>query len=233
MGMETISREKYFTLKNCRVLLRAHGEPPSTYEYAKANNIELVDATCPVVLKLQQRVKEADNDMRQKDGQIIIFGKKGHAETVALNGQTNDQAIIIENDNDLQKIDPAKPAYLFSQTTKSVDEFHQLAEKIKQQSSEKVIVKDTVCRQVSNRAPRIQEFAGKHDVVVFVGGEKSSNAKYLFGVCKQSNPNSYFISTPEEIDANWFTGKVSAGICGATSTPQWLMEKVASLISQL
>jgi 4-hydroxy-3-methylbut-2-enyl diphosphate reductase len=233
MGMETISREKYFSLKNCRVLLRAHGEPPSTYEYAKANNIELIDATCPVVLKLQQRVKEADRDMRQKDGQIIIFGKKGHAETVALNGQTNDQSIIIENEGDLQKIDPTKPAYLFSQTTKSVDEFHQLAEKITQRSSAKVTVKDTVCRQVANRAPRIQEFAAKHDVVVFVGGKKSSNAKYLFGVCQQSNPDSYFISTPEEIDFKWFTGKGSAGVCGATSTPQWLMEKVASLINQL
>ena len=233
LGMETIDREKYFTLQNCRVLLRAHGEPPSTYEYAKANNIELIDATCPVVLKLQQRVKAADRDMQQKDGQIIIFGKKGHAETVALNGQTNNKAIIIENENDLQKIDPSKPAYLFSQTTKPVAEFHQLAEKIIQQSSREVTVKDTICRQVANRAPRITEFAAKHDVVIFVGGKKSSNANYLFGICKQNNPDSHFISTPEELEAGWFSGKNSAGVCGATSTPQWLMEKVAERISQL
>ena len=233
MGMETIDREKYFRLKNCRVLLRAHGEPPATYEYAKANNIELIDATCPVVLKLQQRISDAGHDMQQKNGQIIIFGKEGHAETVALNGQIDNEAIIIENEDDLNKIDPGKPAILFSQTTKSVSEFHQLAEKIRQRSSEEVIVKDTICRQVANRAPRIREFATKHDVVVFVGGKKSSNARFLFGVCKQSNPDSYFISAPEEIDINWFTDKVSAGICGATSTPRWLMEKVADLLRQL
>lgn len=229
-GLETIDREKYFTLKNCKVLLRAHGEPPETYEYAKANNIELIDGTCPVVLKLQQRVKKAYLEMDKKDGQIILFGRKGHAEIVGLDGQANNQAIIIEDEDDLKKIDPNKPAYLFSQTTKSVEEFHQLAGKIEQLATEKVIAKDTICRQVANRVPRMKEFSAKHDVIIFVGGKKSSNAKSLFDICRQTNPNSHFISTLEEIDDNWFTGKNSAGICGATSTPQWLMEQVADKI---
>ena len=233
IGLETIDRKTYFTLKNCKVLLRAHGEPPSTYEYAKANNIELIDATCPVVLKLQQRVKKAHLEMEQKDGQIILLGRKGHAEITGLDGQTNHQAIIIEDESDLKKIDANKPAYFFSQTTKSVDQFHQLAQKIKEKSSEKVVIKDTICRQMSNRVPRMKEFSSRHDVILFVGGKKSSNAKFLFDICKQTNPDSHFISSLEEIDSNWFHRKNSTGICGATSTPQWLMEKVAAHISKL
>jgi 4-hydroxy-3-methylbut-2-en-1-yl diphosphate reductase len=232
-GLESIDREKFFTLKNCKVLLRAHGEPPSTYEYARANNIELIDGTCPVVLKLQQRVKKAYAEMKANNGQIVIFGKKGHAEVVGLEGQTKQQAIVVESEEDLEQVDPNRPAYLFSQTTKSLTKFHQLAKKLEERSNEKVIVKDTICRQVSNRVPWLKEFASTHDVIVFIGGKKSSNAKILFDVCKHTNPNSYFISTLEEIDNCWFDGKASTGICGATSTPQWLMEELAEKISSL
>ena len=230
IGLITIDRQQYFTLKNCRVLLRAHGEPPETYQYAQANNIELIDATCPVVLKLQQRVSKAFRDMQQQNGQIILFGKKGHAEVIALNGQTNNQSIIVEDETDLSKIDTDKPAYLFSQTTKSVDHFNQVAKIIDKKLNQPLIVKDTICRQVSNRVPRLKEFAARHDVLIFVGGKKSSNAKFLFDVCKQSNPNSYFISSAEDLHHDWFVGKSSTGICGATSTPQWLMEQVAETI---
>lgn len=231
-GLESIDRKKFFTLKNCKVLLRAHGEPPSTYEYAEANNIELIDGTCPVVLKLQERVKKAYDEMQEVNGQIVIFGKIGHAEVVSLDGQTKNQAIIIEDESDLEQVDPNRPAYLFSQTTKSLTKFQLLAQKLKERINEKVVIKDTICRQVSNRVPRMKEFASIHDVIVFVGGRKSSNAKILFDVCKQTNPNSYFISSLEDIDMNWFQGKNSTGICGATSTPQWLMEEVAKIISQ-
>ncbi|MGQ7868808.1 4-hydroxy-3-methylbut-2-enyl diphosphate reductase [Sunxiuqinia sp. sy24] len=233
LGLKTIDREKYFTLKNCQVLLRAHGEPPETYAYAKANNIELIDATCPVVLKLQQRVKEAFEDMEQKDGQVIIFGKKGHAEVIGLNGQTNNQSIIIEDEADLSKITHNKPAYLFAQTTKPVDQFYNLAGKIEAKSSGKLVIKDTICRQVANRVPRMKEFAAQHDVLIFVGGKKSSNAKFLFEVCLKVNPDSHFVSSPAELNSSWFAGKNSTGICGATSTPQWLMEKIARQIETM
>lgn len=233
LGLVTIDREEYLNLKNCRVLLRAHGEPPSTYEHARANNIELIDATCPVVLKLQQRVKKAYEQMEAEDGQIILFGKKGHAEVTGLNGQTKDQSIIIENEEDLKQVDPNKPAFLFSQTTKSIDQFQQLAQNLQKNAKQPLIVKDTICRQVANRVPRMKEFASQHDILIFVGGKKSSNARFLFDVCKQTNPDSYFISTLEELDENWFQNKQSAGICGATSTPQWLMEQVAEKIKAL
>ncbi len=231
LGLVTIDREQFFKLQNCKVLLRAHGEPPSTYEYARKNNIELIDATCPVVLKLQQRVKKAHEEMQEKDGQIILFGKPGHAEVVGLNGQTDDKAIIVENENDLQKIDSDKPAYFFSQTTKSIDEFHSLASEIKNRSTKKIQVKDTICRQVANRVPRLKEFSKEHEVILFVGGKKSSNARFLFEVCKKTNPNSFFVSNKDEIDTTWFYGKSSVGICGATSTPQWLMEEIAEIVA--
>ena len=232
LGLVTIDREQFLKLKDCTVLLRAHGEPPSTYEFAKANNIELIDATCPVVLKLQQRVKKAYLEMQEKDGQIILFGKPGHAEVVGLSGQTNDEAVVIENEQDLKKIDPEKPAYLFAQTTKSIDKFHLLADKIKQNTSQEFVAKDTICRQVANRVPRMKEFSKEHDVILFVGGKKSSNAKFLFEVCRQYNPNSYFVSNKTELQTGWFEGKSSVGICGATSTPQWLMEEIAEVVKQ-
>ncbi|MGQ8337585.1 4-hydroxy-3-methylbut-2-enyl diphosphate reductase [Sunxiuqinia sp. A32] len=230
LGLVTIDRNKFFTLKNCKVLLRAHGEPPSTYEYAKENNIELIDATCPVVLKLQQRVKKAYQELQPEEGQIILYGKPGHAEVVGLSGQTNDEAIVIENEDDLQKIDPDKTSYFFAQTTKSIDKFNQFGKILKKKVSKKLVVKDTICRQVSNRVPRLKIFSTEHEVILFVGGKKSSNAKFLFEVCQQINKNSYFVSNLEEINSEWFEGKESVGICGATSTPQWLMEKVAAYL---
>ena len=232
LGLITIDRDQFLTLKNCKVLLRAHGEPPSTYEYARENNIELIDATCPVVLKLQERVKKAHQDMTKQDGQILLFGKKGHAEVVGLSGQANDKAIVIEDESDLVKIDPDKPAYLFSQTTKSIDQFHSLAKQIQNRSGHTVNVKDTICRQVANRVPRMKEFSLEHELVVFVGGKKSSNARFLYEVCKETNPRSFFVSSKDEIGADWFKNISSVGVCGATSTPQWLMDQVADLIRQ-
>lgn len=230
-GLHTISRDEFFRLKDCKVLIRAHGEPPLTYEYARENNITLVDATCPVVLKLQQRVKKAAEEMRKENGQVVIFGHKGHAEVTGLAGQTNDSAIIIDHPEDLTRIDPSRPVVVFSQTTKSVEDFRKLAQNIQEQAtSGKVETHDTVCRQVSNRVPHLEKFAVRFDVVIFVGGLKSSNAQVLFNVCKRNNPRSYFVSSPEEVHPDWFSGVERVGICGATSTPQWLMEMVAEKI---
>lgn len=233
LGLQTISHEEFFSLKDCKVLIRAHGEPPSTYEYARLNNITLIDATCPVVLKLQQRVKKAADAMRQEDGQVVILGHLGHAEVTGLLGQTNNEAIIAENPEDLEKIDPARPIVVFSQTTKSVEDFKKLAANIKSHSqSGRVEAHDTVCRQVSNRVLYLEKFAVKYEVVIFVGGLRSSNAQVLFNVCKKYNEHSYFISSPDDLKPEWFTGIQSVGVCGATSTPQWLMEQVAKRIEE-
>lgn len=231
LGLTTIDHDTYRTLSNCRVLIRAHGEPPSTYEYARAHNIELIDATCPVVLKLQQRVKKAAEEMESVGGQLVIYGKPGHAEVVGLNGQASNKAIIVEGPDDIEKIDPGKPTVLFSQTTKSTDNFQQLKDNIlKRQGNDNVRVHDTICRQVANRAPRMKEFATQHDVIVFVGGIKSSNARVLYDVCLENNPRSYFVSSAGELNYDWFENAASVGICGATSTPQWLMEQIRDLL---
>ncbi len=233
IGLHTISRDEFFRLKDCKVLIRAHGEPPSTYEYARENNITLVDATCPVVLKLQQRVKKAAEEMRNENGQVVIFGHRGHAEVTGLAGQTNDSAIIIDHPDDLTRIDSSRPVVVFSQTTKSVEDFRKLAQNIQEQAtSGKVKTHDTVCRQVSNRVPHLEKFAVRFDVVIFVGGLKSSNAQVLFDVCKRYNPRSYFVTSPDDLQQDWFSEVEKVGICGATSTPQWLMEKVAEKIKQ-
>lgn len=232
-GLKTISHEEYFKLKDCKVLIRAHGEPPSTYEYALQNNIQLIDATCPVVLRLQQRVRKAAETMRQENGQVVIFGHQGHAEVTGLVGQTHNEAIVVEHSADLQKIDPTRPVVVFSQTTKSVDEFKKLKENIHQQSqNNRLEAHDTICRQVSNRVPHLEKFAGRFEIIIFVGGLLSSNARVLFDVCKQHNERSYFISSPEDLLAHWFSGIQTVGICGATSTPQWLMEKVATRVKE-
>ncbi|WP_163709073.1 4-hydroxy-3-methylbut-2-enyl diphosphate reductase [Mangrovibacterium lignilyticum] len=231
MGMHTIDHEKYFSLKNCKVLLRAHGEPPKTYEYAKANSIELLDGTCPVVLKLQQRVRKGFSDIQAKNGQLVLLGKKGHAEIAGLNGQTGNQAIIIENEDDLHKIDPERPTLVFSQTTKSLEDFHKLTAQIKQQANAETAIKDTICRQVAHRVPRMKEFAAQHDVIIFVSGQKSSNGKALFKVCQSINPNSHFVSDKTELRPEWHTGYQSVGITGATSTPRWLMQEIADTLS--
>lgn len=231
LGLQTIGHEDYFKLHDCKVLIRTHGEPPAIYEYARQNNIELIDATCPVVLKLQERVKNAHRKMGENNGQVVIFGHEGHAEVKGLAGQTNDEAVIIEHPDDWAKIDLTRPAEVFSQTTKSLEEFKQLQENInKQKHDSRIQIHDTVCRQVSNRVSHLEQFAGRFDVIIFVGGKNSSNAKVLFDVCKRVNDRSYFVSSPDEIERQWFTDLRTAGICGATSTPQWLMEQVSKLI---
>jgi 4-hydroxy-3-methylbut-2-enyl diphosphate reductase len=233
LGLKTIGHKEFFGLKDCKVLIRAHGEPPSTYEYALKNNITLIDATCPVVLKLQQRVKKAAEKMQEENGQVVIFGHLGHAEVDGLTGQTNGSALIIEHPGDYNKIDPSRPVVIFSQTTKSVDDFKELTKNIQNQSQgSRLEAHDTICRQVSNRVIHLQRFAVRFERIIFVGGHHSSNAQVLFDVCKKQNEHSYFVSSPEDVQANWFTGVESVGICGATSTPQWLMDKVGEKIKE-
>lgn len=234
MGLKSISKEEYFTLKNCKVLIRAHGEPPETYEYAKENNIELIDATCPVVLTLQEKVKKSHEGIVNNNGQVVIYGKKGHAEIDGLNGQIKNNAIIIESINELDKIDFNRPVSLYSQTTKRLEDFYEIAGKVKSKIKPGVPleIKDTICRQVSNRVPNLKKFAANYDMVIFVAGKKSSNGKYLYTICKEENPNSFIISRIDEIEEEWFSNAGSVGICGATSTPNWLMEEVANWINE-
>jgi len=233
-GMVTISREEFFTLSNCRVLIRAHGEPPETYRYATENNIELVDATCPIVVQLQNKIRTSFDQQQLQNGQVVIFGKPGHAEVIGLNGQTGNQAIIISSLDEVDKIDFNRPISLYSQTTKPLSEFRMLAELIKLKAGDRVPVeiRDTICRQVSNRGPHLREFANRFDLVIFVAGRKSSNGQALFGNVIDSNPNSHFVAHPGELDQSWFQGVNTVGICGATSTPMWLMEQVADAIQK-
>ena len=238
-GLVVIDREQLQELSNCKVLIRAHGEPPETYKLAIENNIELIDASCPVVLKLQHRVKNAFDKMERENGQIVIYGKKGHAEVIGLTGQTLEKAIVVTDDSDLDHLDYNRPITLFSQTTKSTKGFYALSEKIegriKESKGELTEIdfnsNDSICRQVSNREPQLQRFAQENDVILFVSGKKSSNGKALYQVCLAENPRSYFIENEEEIDADWFHQADRVGICGATSTPMWLMEQVKSYVS--
>ena len=234
-GMKTISREEFYQIKNCRVLIRAHGEPPETYTYAKENNIELIDATCPIVLAIQKKVRNTFNEQLLNNGQLVIFGKPGHAEVVGLNGQTGNTAIIISNKEDLNKINFTLPVTLYSQTTKPLPEFREIAGLILERAGGRIPVeiKDTVCRQVSGRAPHLEKFAARHDVIIFVSGKNSSNGAVLFAVCKKVNRRSHMVPDSTGIQKEWFLGAESAGICGATSTPQWLMEEVASHIESI
>ena len=231
-GLTTIDHEKLKELKNAKVLLRAHGEPPSTYELAKQNNIEIIDATCPVVLQLQKRIRKQFEE--NPDAQIVIFGKNGHAEVLGLVGQTANRAIVIENFEDAKKLDFNRDIYFYSQTTKSLEEFLRIIKYIKEHisSSAKFDSFDTICRQVANRMPNIALFAAKHDLILFVSGRKSSNGKVLYNQCKNINPNSYHIENAEEIDLKWFENLNSVGICGATSTPKWLMEECRDYIKK-
>lgn len=235
-GLKIIHHQDLKQLKDCKVLIRAHGEPPSTYQTAIENNIRLIDASCPVVLKLQNRIKST-YDKLNGNGQIVIYGKPGHAEVNGLKGQTDENAIIIYKEEDLQKIDFSKPIYFFSQTTKSTEDFYRLKgiieERAAAHNNEVVEANDTICRQVSNREPRLIEFAREFDAIVFVAGKKSSNGKVLFEVCKKVNPRSFFVSNVEEVEPGWFDPADRVGICGATSTPRWLMEDVANSIQQL
>jgi len=224
-GLEIIDHDKFNSLTNAKVLIRAHGEPPETYKTALDNHIELVDASCPVVLKLQHRVREAHN----KDEKILIYGKHGHAEVKGLVGQTNGEAIVVETFDELEQHDLPKKIQLYSQTTKRTKNLYALKDKLEAQGIE-VNFNDTLCRQVSNRDIQLRDFATKFDKIVFVAGLKSSNGKVLFDVCKDNNPNTYFVSSKEEVSKDWFNENDRIGICGATSTPQWQMEDVRNHI---
>ncbi len=229
MGLITIDHEQMAQLHDVKVLLRAHGEPPATYELARRNNIEIIDATCPVVLKLQQRIKKQYDT---GDGQIVIFGKEGHAEVLGLVGQTAGNAIVIEHFDDVKQLDFTRDIFLYSQTTKSLDEFHRIIDYIQSHIVPTATFKsfDTICRSVANRMPNISQFAARHDLILFVCGRKSSNGKVLFNECLRVNPNTHLIEGPEEIDPSWLKGIETVGICGATSTPKWLMEQCLDAI---
>ena len=233
-GLETITHEQLKELHDVNVLLRAHGEPPETYEIARRNNIKIIDATCPVVLKLQQRIKHTYND-EPNEPQIVIYGKRGHAEVNGLVGQTSGKALVIESVNEIDKIDFSRNVYLYSQTTKSVQELKKIIEAVKHRMTGGAELKsyDTICRSVANRIPQIREFATRHDLILFVCGSKSSNGKILFGECLDANPNSHLVSNESEINPQWLVGKKSIGICGATSTPMWLMNSVKSAIERI
>jgi 4-hydroxy-3-methylbut-2-enyl diphosphate reductase len=231
MGLITINHEEFAQLHDVKVLLRAHGEPPATYELARKNNIEIIDATCPVVLRLQKRIKQEYN--KASGQQIVIYGKNGHAEVLGLVGQTNGEAIVIEGMKEVNRLDFTKDIRLYSQTTKSLDEFRQIVEYIQEHIAPDATFEyhDTICRQVANRMPNIRQFAANHDLIFFVCGRKSSNGKILYHECKQVNPNTYLIDQPGEIDRSVLKGAQSIGICGATSTPKWLMEECKKVIS--
>jgi 4-hydroxy-3-methylbut-2-enyl diphosphate reductase len=239
-GLVVIDRMSLKDLQNCKVLIRAHGEPPETYKIALENNIELIDASCPVVLKLQHRVKTAFDKMERENGQIVIYGKKGHAEVIGLTGQTMENAIVVMEDKDLDKIDYSRPVTLFSQTTKSTAGFYKLKEKIENRiiaTNGKVdevefTANDSICRQVSNREPQLKRFARENNVIIFVSGKKSSNGRALYEVCKIENERSFFVENEHEIDNDWFREGEKVGICGATSTPMWLMEQVKSHVER-
>ncbi len=224
-GLITINHEQLKQLHDVKVLLRAHGEPPETYETARRNNIEIIDATCPVVLQLQRRIKKQYD--ANPEAQIVIFGKNGHAEVLGLVGQTHSKAIVIEKLEDVRLLDFSRDIYLYSQTTKSLDEFRRIIDYIQSHISPDATFRsfDTICRQVANRMPNIAAFAARHDIILFVCGRKSSNGKVLFSKCKSVNPNSYLIEGPDEIESSWIEGVTTVGICGATSTPKWLMEQ--------
>ena len=228
-GLHTINHEDLKNMYNKRVLLRAHGEPPSTYQIAGQNSIRIIDATCPVVLQLQKKILKHYKEMNPVDSQIVIFGKIGHAEVNGLVGQTEGKAIVIEKITDLNLLDFSKNIYLFSQTTMSVHDFKEIVAEIQIRIHKGFEFKyfDTICRQVANRIPPIREFAACHDLILFVAGEKSSNGKVLLNECIKANANTHLISNPDDINPQWLKDVQSVGICGATSTPKWLMENVA------
>ncbi|MAO71370.1 MAG: 4-hydroxy-3-methylbut-2-enyl diphosphate reductase [Flavobacteriales bacterium] len=240
LGLKIINHEELKNYKNCKVLIRAHGEPPETYKIAMENNIELLDASCPVVLKLQNQIKEGYKTVKDIDGQIVVYGKKGHAEIIGLLGQIQGDAILVSSIEDLDHLDFSKPIFMYSQTTKSPKAYSEIKKEIEKRRKKlgivdplQFVVNDTLCRQVSGREPQLKRFSEKHDVIVFVSGTKSSNGKMLYESCKDENPNSYFISDVDEIKKEWFSSAQSVGICGATSTPLWLMEDVSKFISEI
>lgn len=232
MGLQTVTHDQMPALGGQRLFIRAHGEPPSTYARAAELGIELIDATCPVVARLQRRVKQAHEAMRRVGGQVAVLGKRGHAEVVGLTGQVEDPTVVIERMEDLQQLDFTRPIYLLSQTTQSIALFEQVSAEMRRRAADpsQVTVEDTICRQVSGREEHLAGFARRFDAVLFVCGRKSSNGKVLFEVCRAANPATHQIEEAAELDDRWFEGVRSVGICGATSTPKWLMQQVADAV---
>lgn len=238
LGMVTITHDEFEKLRDGKVLIRAHGEPPSTYLKAAENNITIIDATCPIVHSMQEKIKKVADLAREEKGQIVIFGKEGHAEVIGLMGAAGPRGILVTGKGDLGRIDYTRPVFLFSQTTKSKVQYEVVAEIIrlnlekqsKDHPGNTLKVHNTICRQVSGREPRLREFAQQHDVIIFVSGKKSSNGRMLFEVCLKENPRSHFISSPGELNRDWFRDASSAGVCGATSTPRWLIHEVAEIV---
>lgn len=227
LGLKIIDNDGLANLKNASVLFRAHGEPPASYAVVEKNNLKLIDATCPVVLKLQQSIRLAWQKQKKLGGQVVLFGKKGHAEVIGLMGQTDNECILVEDESQIDQIDPDKPCVVFAQTTKDPQQYMELLKKIQARTSIKIEAHNSICRQMADRAEQLKSFALQYDTILFVGGAKSSNSKVLYGICKEINPSSYFLTSEEELDKAWFDSKPeSIGIFGATSTPLWLMERV-------
>ncbi len=233
LGLQTVTHADISCLSGKRLFIRAHGEPPRTYKMAQAEGIELIDATCPVVAALQRKVKAAYERMEPLGGRVVILGKRGHAEVVGLTGQVEDRAIVVECMEDLKQIDFTRPIHFLSQTTQSIALFEELAAEMRRRHlhPEQVEVDDTICRQVANREGHLAEFARGYDVILFVAGRKSSNGKVLSEVCRAANPRTYLVEEASEVEPSWFEGAESVGICGATSTPKWLMQQVAEAIA--
>ena len=233
-GLKVIESSELSRLRDSEILFRAHGEPPSSYATARANGLRLTDATCPVVLKLQERIRQAHTTMKARGGQVVIFGKKGHAEVIGLMGQTEGLGILVENEEQAAKVDPSRPVELFAQTTKNPDDYARIAAIIKGRNTAGVNVHDTICRQMAARAEQMEGFARSHTPMIFVGGAKSSNSKVLFDICQSINSESHFVTSEDDLRGEWFTGHEGpVGIMGATSTPLWLMERVAERIRKI
>ena len=235
LGLHTISHNDIPTIAGKRMLIRAHGEPPRTYDLAREYNIEIIDATCPVVAALQRKVKAAYDRMNEVGGTVVILGKRGHAEVVGLIGQVNEEAVVVECEEDLEQVDFTRPIYFLSQTTQSIDRFNLLASIMRERLADESLlcVDDTICRRVSSREEHLREFAQLHDIIIFVCGRKSSNGKVLYNICHRANERSYNIEEACELQKEWFEGVESVGICGATSTPKWLMQEIAGAIAQI
>ena len=240
MGLKVIDHDELKQLHDTKVLIRAHGEPPETYRIARENNIRLIDATCPIVLNLQKKVRQAHEAGKPKNTQVVIYGRKNHPEVIGLNGQTGYEAVVVEGPEDLKKIDFSKPVSLFAQTTKNKAVYNRIIGKINENKGKlypggdlHFTSSNSICAQVSNRDDNLKAFAGSHDVVIFVGGEHSSNGKYLFSICENVNPHSYYVGGPEKLHRSWFRNREKIGVTGATSTPEWLLKSTASAIVKL
>jgi 4-hydroxy-3-methylbut-2-en-1-yl diphosphate reductase len=240
LGMITVSDKEFKNLKDCTVLIRAHGEPPETYLVARKNNINLIDASCRIVLNLQKKILIDSKEMEEKNGQVVIYGKEGHAEVNGLQGQTNGKAIVIGGEHDLERIDFSRPVRLYSQTTMSTDGFRKMVEMIDERVKKNPSYKpddfkwkDSICRQVSNRSDQLQKFVINFEVILFVSGKNSSNGMFLFDVCKKANQRTHLVSGKADIQKEWFAGVSNVGICGATSTPKWLMEEVKEELNKI